>query len=241
MPILNSNKTSIISRSSKYQIDIAIVLVGVIPILITVFLTFFDAGGLSDKMQIVIVAITIVLAMSGIILLHKYPKNIIKLRNYLESMAEGKIPEHIDFDRCEDDIIEIEKFLNAIVAEMKVKVERLEAKLTIEKVLNENSSKKTEDVVKEAQSKVMFESLGAVCHHIGQPATVLSTYLYSLLREEDLAPKIRAQLEECSRATDKIADILLQIQTIDGYKTVIYRKKDLSEMGSKDDNILDIN
>jgi hypothetical protein len=241
MSIFKSNKTSLISRSSKYQIDIAIVLVGVIPILITVFLTFFDAGGLSDKIQIVIVAITIILALSGIVILHKYPKNILKLRQYLESMAEGKIPEHIDFDRCEDDIIEIEKFLHAIIAEMKIKVEQLEAKLTIEKVLNENISKKTEDVVKEVQSKVMFESIGAVCHHIGQPATVLNTYLYSLLKEEDLPPRIKAQLEECSRATNKIADILLQIQTIDGYKTVIYRNKDLSETGNIDDKILDIN
>jgi len=236
-----SNRSSIISRNSKYQIDIAIVLVGIIPILVTVFLTYLNPGDLSELIQAFIVATTILLALSGIIILHKYPKNLLKLRNYLESMAEGKLPEQIDFDHCEDDIIEIEKFLNAIVEDMKVRVEQLEAQLTIEKVLNQNMSKQTENVVKETQSKVMFESIGAVCHHIGQPATVLNTYLYSLLKEKDLAPRVRAQLEECSRATNKIADILLQIQTLDGYKTVIYRTKELEEQGTRDDNILDIN
>jgi len=239
--MIKSKRSSIISRSSKYQIDIAIVLVGVIPILVTVFLTFLNPGDLSNRIQVFIVAITILLALSGMVILHKYPKNLLKLRNYLESMAEGKIPDHIDFDHCEDDIIEIEKFLNAIVADMKIKVEQLEAQLTIEKVLNKTMSKQTENVVQKAQSKVMFESIGAVCHHIGQPATVLNTYLYSLLKEKDLAPRVRAQLEECSRATNKIADILLQIQTLDGYKTVIYRNKELEEQGTKDDNILDIN
>jgi len=236
-----SNRSSIISRNSKYQIDIAIVLVGIIPIMVTVFLTYLNPGDLSELIQAFIVATTILLALSGIIILHKYPKNLLKLRNYLESMAEGKLPEQIDFDHCEDDIIEIEKFLNAIVEDMKVRVEQLEAQLTIEKVLNQNMSKQTENVVKETQSKVMFESIGAVCHHIGQPATVLNTYLYSLLKEKDLAPRVRAQLEECSRATNKIADILLQIQTLDGYKTVIYRTKELEEQGTRDDNILDIN
>jgi hypothetical protein len=236
-----SNRSSIISRNSKYQIDIAIVLVGIIPILVTVFLTILKPEYLSYNIKIFIVATTILLAFSGIIILYKYPKNILKLRNYLESMAEGKLPEHIDFDHCEDDIIEIEKFLNAIIIDMKIKVEQLEAQLTIEKVLNQNMSKQTEHVVKKTQSKVMFESIGAVCHHIGQPATVLNTYLYSLLKEKDLAPRVRAQLEECSRATNKIADILLQIQTLDGYKTVIYRNKDLEEKSAKDDNILDIN
>jgi phosphoglycerate-specific signal transduction histidine kinase len=101
-------------------------------------------------------------------------------------------------------------------------------------------SKKTNDMLKAEQTKVMFESIGAVCHHIGQPATVLSTYLFSLQREEDLSPKVRVQLKECSRAVDKISDILLQIQNIEGYKTVIYRDKHPGESSSKNDNILDI-
>ncbi|MDA3797868.1 MAG: hypothetical protein PF692_02180 [Kiritimatiellae bacterium] len=235
-----SNRTSIISRNSKYQIDIAIVLVGIIPILVAILLTFSELANYSRNIQIIIITITMLLALSGIIILYRYPKNISKLRNYLESMAEGKLPEHIDFDKCEDDIIEIEHFLNAIVAEMKVKVEKLEAKLKIEQILSDSMSKKTNDMLKAEQTKVMFESIGAVCHHIGQPATVLSTYLFSLQREEDLSPKVRVQLKECSRAVDKISDILLQIQNIEGYKTVIYRDKHPGESSSKNDNILDI-
>lgn len=234
------NRTSIISRSSRYQIGIAIVLVGIIPTFIVVLFTFSNIGDYSTNLQLFIVLITIILASLGISILYKYPKNLMKLRNYLESMAEGNLPDNIDFDHCEDDIIEIEKFLNAIVEDMREKIKLLEAKLTIEHALKAQMAKQSEDNLKAEQSKVMLASIGAVCHHIGQPTTILNTYLYALMKEKELPPKIRIQIEECSKAGNQIADILHNIQKLNEYKTVIYRKKLDDEKSSKDDNILDI-
>jgi len=41
-----------------------------------------------------------------------------------------------------------------------------------------------EELIEAERQRVMFESIGAACHHLGQPVTVLSTYLQLMQRKE---------------------------------------------------------
>ncbi|NCC51702.1 MAG: PAS domain S-box protein [Spartobacteria bacterium] len=71
------------------------------------------------------------------------------------------------------------------------------------------------------QHKVMLASLGAACHHLGQPATVLLTNLEMLQRkiqEDDAGELVTASVN----AAELIAEILHKLNMVDEYRTCQY-------------------
>lgn len=97
------------------------------------------------------------------------------------------------------------------------------------------------EAMREAERhRVMLESLGAACHHLGQPATVLLANLGIMQRKMDGAEESVKELVNTSiEAAETLADILHKLNTVNVYKTTQYLERpDGSD--SEENRILDI-
>lgn len=87
------------------------------------------------------------------------------------------------------------------------------------------SDRKTaEDALREAErNRVMLESLGAACHHLGQPATVLLANLGLLQRRIDQQdPFVKDLVHSSIEAMETLGEILHRLNTVNEYKTTKY-------------------
>lgn len=69
--------------------------------------------------------------------------------------------------------------------------------------------------------RVMVESLGAACHRLGQPATVITTSL-QILKREIHGEEEQRMLGECMQAAESLSSILQQLQRVCVYRTEPY-------------------
>jgi len=84
--------------------------------------------------------------------------------------------------------------------------------------------KRAEEALKEAERhRVMLESLGAACHHLGQPATMLMGNL-ELMRAKlaEADPSVRELLETSIENIRRLGEVLKKLQTVDKYRTTPY-------------------
>lgn len=72
-----------------------------------------------------------------------------------------------------------------------------------------------------ASQEAMMASLAAACHHIGQPATILSGYL-GVMGSQEMSPSMHDMIRECQSASDRIADILHSFNHAVCFKTETY-------------------
>jgi len=73
------------------------------------------------------------------------------------------------------------------------------------------------------QQRVMLESLGAACHHLGQPATVLTANLDIIklrLRTDDTM--VNDLVDSSIEALDKLGEILRKLNSVNEYRTTAY-------------------
>jgi PAS domain S-box-containing protein len=100
------------------------------------------------------------------------------------------------------------------------------------------------DAEREAErQRVMLESLGAVCHHMGQPATVLLANL-GLVQAKvgDAGKDVEDLVDSCLAAAENLGEILHRLNAVNEYKTTRYL--DGGEEGvsfAEESRILDIN
>lgn len=73
------------------------------------------------------------------------------------------------------------------------------------------------------RQRIMIESLGAACHHLGQPLHTLTLYLEMLLSNSS-DEENTLWLEECIGAADQMAEILEKLRHLKEYRTVPYLK-----------------
>jgi len=98
--------------------------------------------------------------------------------------------------------------------------------------------KQRERLMDAERQRVMLESLGAACHHLGQPATVISAFLQVMKRTET-SPERTEILDKCLKAAEAMDDILHRLQMVSQYRTEPYYRAE--EGGSHTDmNIIDI-
>ena len=90
------------------------------------------------------------------------------------------------------------------------------------------------DRKKAEQQSAMLASLGAACHHLGQPAQILMANLSLLKLEHQGDPEL---IETCEQAVDRIAEILYKLNTVTEFKTIPYAQGNSLSGG---DWILDI-
>ena len=113
-------------------------------------------------------------------------------------------------------------------------LERALANVIEKRQLKQTLEKQREDLFEAERQRVMLESLGAACHHLGQPATAILAYLEMLQIEETDPEKVEI-MGDCIRLARKIADILHKLQRSGTYRTVPY-----ISMGGDTVRILDI-
>lgn len=106
-------------------------------------------------------------------------------------------------------------------------------------VLRRTIELQRQELIEAERQRAMIESLGAACHHLGQPATVIRTAL-DILRRLDLPPEARGVLDQCTNAADSVADILHRLKQVSQFRTVPYRPHNPGESFRKDERILDI-
>ena len=86
----------------------------------------------------------------------------------------------------------------------------------------------------------MLESLGAACHHLGQPATVLLANLGIMEKRLTSQDQLVNDLVKSSiEAAETLGDILHRLNTVNEYKTTQYLERTEDE-DSPDNRILDI-
>ena len=213
---------SLTSRGAHHQIRIATILMGVLPVLVVCFLALplvLPAGTGTLAIKIMIGGTAFMLAVSGYVILRAYPKNIVKLREYLREMAEGELPEKVALDQSEDDIRAIEIYLNQVIAGLRSKIQLLNQQLQQSCAMQ---ATKQQELLKAEQQHIMTQSMGAMCHHIAQPLTVLNMHFY-FLRQLLPARPAQEQLAECEKAFAAISEILEKMRQVTVYRTVPYR------------------
>jgi len=102
--------------------------------------------------------------------------------------------------------------------------------------------KRAEEAVRETErTKVMLESLGAACHHLGQPATVLLANIGIIqhhLKETD-NELVGTLLQNSADAAERLGEILHKLNEVNEYRTIEYVKSN-EDSDSEESRILDI-
>ena len=115
---------SLTSRGSRYHLLVAITLVSVIPMLSLVFVLWTQFG-LHDVyptwVPLTVSGIALVIGIIGYCMLRRYPTNIVKLRDYLQQIISGELPDRVILDDPEDDIGAIERYMNTVIEQMRAK------------------------------------------------------------------------------------------------------------------------
>lgn len=217
-------KISLLSRGTRYQIVVATALVAVLPLLVVCFLILPTSplyGTYSLLVRIIIIVVILMLAASGYSILLQYPKNIMRLRLCLQKIAEGDLPENITLLHSEDDVIAIETDLNKVLMDLRQKVRLLQEQLQVTREMHNALESHQKALLEAERQRVMIQSLGAACHHIGQPATLLCAH-FSLLKTQTLSAKEQAEVAECAQAVDLIIDVIERLRRVSEYRTVPY-------------------
>ena len=203
------HRLSLASTGARAQFAVALALLSVLPLFIVVFLCLTGWLGIKASLNQLGPVVLLVLPFMalGAWLLVKYPVNVIRLRHYLEGLSQGILPDQVTLLTDEYDLAAIEVLMRKVVQQTEARVRTMEAQ---------------SDALLEAERhRVMIQSLGLVCHQLGQPATIISAYL-ELARRMTLPAEAQTMLAECQAASDKLATILQQLQTLTIYRTEPY-------------------
>lgn len=222
----NGFRAPLNTHSALHQAIISIVLMSIIPSLSLFYMgamMWFSAEQLPRAARAFIFVSTIIIAISGFLILLKFPKNIIKLRQYIEEIAVGVLPDKIRLlnTRNSDDLKFIEYGFNAILQEMRRRMEIAEQKLDVEHALRETVERQQLDLLKAERHRTMVQSLGAACHHIGQPATILKLRLH-LIKQIAGSDDELAEIEECEKDLRLIMIVLDKLRAVNEFRTEPY-------------------
>jgi len=101
--------------------------------------------------------------------------------------------------------------------------------------------KRAEGALQEAdRQRVMLESLGAACHHLGQPATVLLANLGILQKRWNADdPALKDLVTSSIEAAELLGAILHKLNTVNQYRTMPYLER-IEGSDSPENRILEI-
>lgn len=232
--------TQLNTKNALHQAIISILLLSVIPSLTLLYMgaiMWFEAEPLSFHVQISVFVLILIIATSGFLILMKFPRNIIQLRAYIEEVAAGVIPDKICLLDTEnsDDLRFIETGFNTILQEMRSQIDLTKRQLEVEKTLQKTISRQQQNLLEAERHRAMVQSLGAACHHIGQPASILKMRLF-LLKQIANSDDELTEIEECQKDLRLILIVLDKLRAVSEFKTESY----IGSKGSKDCEILAI-
>jgi len=206
---LNRRSLSLSRRGAWGQVTVAAVLITILPALILAWIwkSHLDGTTLPPIAAWCISGVVVLVIVLGYALLFKYPVSIVRLRQYLSTIASGGIPDQVTLTEDEDDLAAVQRYMERIVNMAEDRIKMIEKRHEI-------------DLEAERQ-RVMVESIGAMCHHVGQPATVMSMCLYRL-KTNPSPQDVPVILAECEAAFDSMTEILDQLRATSHYASEPY-------------------
>ncbi|MGE4490466.1 MAG: hypothetical protein AB7E95_13070 [Kiritimatiellales bacterium] len=213
-------------ETARNQVKIALALVAVIPALSLFYIGMLvgsNASYLTFPTVVLVILSTVLVATPGFLILRKYPDNILKLKQYITDIARGTLPDKIQLvnTNSSDDIKYIEDSFNTVLEEMRHRIQSAEDQLKREHTLRETIQQQQQTLLEAERHRAMIQTLGAACHHIGQPATVLQMRM-DLLRNLATNKEEKEDIEGCVEAVQQITEILHQLQRVSEFRTVPY-------------------
>lgn len=238
---MNKKLQALKERNALNQVQISVLLMAIIPGLSLFYLgtVITTQNSPFSAFNILLICfLTLAVAAPGFLILQKYPKNIIKLRRYITEIAEGALPEKIELEETQnsDDIQYIENNFNSILETMRERIAKAEKQLEVECALRKKIEQQQGKLLEAERQRVMIQTLGAACHHIGQPATVLQMQMDLLMSHVTDADKIE-EIRDCAEEVNKISDILQQLQRTSTFKSIPY----IDDEGPLNEQIIAIN
>lgn len=216
---------SLRSQSVDRQARIAVVLMTLMPALAFYYIgtVMADTAYPYPFVPLAALVCTGLVAFSGWQVLRKYSKNIVRLRQYVMDIANGTLPEpvHLYKSKENDDLKCIEDGLNIILQELEHRIKLIEEKLQIECGLRKALERQQQILLKAERHRVMMQSLGAACHHLGQPATALRLRLH-LMRERACSLDEMDAIDASIRDMEAIESILKKLREVNEYRTEPY-------------------
>lgn len=201
------------TRGAWGHLAVAAILITGLPVLILLWLCIGNMSGEGCSPLVLTAAGTAWLAFSllGYALLVKYPLSIVRLRSYLHSLAHDQLPDHVTLPDTEDDIAAIHEYLKHVVSMAAERLRLLEEKHAAD--------------LAEERHRILVESIGALCHHLGQPASVLGMQLHCM-KCAAAEPATAAMVIECERAFDNMTNTLDRLRQLTHYETEPYLTSD---------------
>jgi signal transduction histidine kinase len=218
--------SSIASRGTRHQFGVAVALMSAIPLLAFSYLLgdamstrSFDIETLYMMLPSVVSLISL-----GVVLLAKHTLEVAALRSTLERLSRGELTQ-VDLLKSSEDFSAIQRYLGVVIKQTDEKVRIIEAQ--------------SKALVQAEQQRVMAETVGAACHHLGQPATVIRGYL-DLMKKVEASPEMKSMIQECQVAVEEVAGVLQRLQGVGQYQTEPYLGPDTLGNSRADERILKI-
>ncbi len=215
---------SIRSRRSRAYFEAALALTTVIPMLslcVIMLSLFTDLLPDSTLLRAGLAGAGGIACAAGYLMLHAYPANLGRVRDYLSRIASEDLPDRAELLPVEQDFSDIEFYMNEVIGGLEKHIARLDEELARSRQMLETIGKQSAEIVAAERQRVMLESLGAACHHISQPMTVLSLYL-NRMRDSHDGDEEGRELKACLDAVESISVILLKLKHVSEYRTVPY-------------------
>jgi signal transduction histidine kinase len=214
------------SLGTRQQFVVAVALMSVIPLLAFAYVLgnaymtrSLDVG----TIYFLLPSIVSLMAL-GVMLLARHTIEVGRLRQYLEEISRGGAP-LVTATHSSADFAAIQRSLGAVIKQGSEKMKVMEAQ--------------SRALVQAEQQRVMSETVGAACHHLGQPATIIRGYL-DLMKRAEVSPEMKAMIQECQAATEEVATVLSRLKGVGQYETEIYLKSTETRTGHSDERILKI-
>lgn len=199
------SQASLVFQGTRYQLAVAVTLMSSIPLLAFAYVVngFLRTNTVNLRVVYLMMPAVIALVGLGILLLVRHSREVLRLRRYLALVAKGDMPT-IRTEDASEDFAAMERDLGAVIRQTDEKV----------KIIESQSRK----LLHSEQQRVMVETVGAACHHLAQPATVIGVYL-DLMRRKETSPELRAMIEECQSAATDVHNVLRRLQDVARYQT----------------------
>ncbi len=147
------------------------------------------------------------------------------MRRYLEGLAVGRLPDGIELSEDEDDLRAIEFCMHLIIRQTEERIRMIQ---------------RHEEALRIAErQRVMIESLGTACRHLGQPVTVMSVLMH-LIEKQEMTDELRKMVRQGCRAATELCHLLKRLQSISHYRAETYRAPEGTDRGRVDEFILDV-
>lgn len=216
---------SISRRGAWGQVTIASILITILPAMVLAWIWQNHLAGTPLPAAALWGACSggVIVILLGYTLLLKYPVSIVRLRSYLNTLVDGGIPTLMHLSDDEDDLAAVQRYMDEIVKMAEERVRMIKAQY--------------EGKLESERQRVMVESIGAMCHHLGQPATVMSMCFYRL-KSNPGSTEIPEILAECETSFNAMTEILDKLRVTAHYCTESYLHPSAEPSDKQEDRII---